>query len=363
MGTYYFVIMWVAFFTYFSERYDYIREDDEYVLCSSVEHTRSTRLLFVLASAMPILASGLRYHVGTDSWQYERNIPYYAQDVWSSFATWNEPGIRVFAKVATLLNSSDPAPIFFFITSLFICVLYFKTIYKQTNMLCMSSLLFIFLSWADSFNGIRQYMAAVILFAGISFLKSRKLIKWIITVIIASLFHRTAIVMLLLYFVVFSQINIKNLVKMIAAVGLASIFYEQVLNTVGWFMDESMTDAYSTLSVNVLRILVAVAPTVLFWSTYIGKEVDEEKKLYLNLLMIHSFVSIIAAKSAYLSRITIYTTPYLVVGIPNLLEKFSYSNKKILRFLILVLYFVFWWYDTFKSSNLNTFHWIWERIL
>lgn len=55
-----------------------------------------------------------------------------------------------------------------------------------------------YLSWM---NGIRQMLAATMFVYSIQFIKDRKLFKYIITIFIASLFHKSAIALIVFYFI------------------------------------------------------------------------------------------------------------------------------------------------------------------
>lgn len=73
-----------------------------------------------------------------------------------------------------------------------------------------------YLSWMN--NGIRQFVAVVIVFAGTKWLLERKNIQYILLVLFASLFHQTALLMIPIGFILQGKAwNIKTLLLLLQA--------------------------------------------------------------------------------------------------------------------------------------------------
>ena len=69
-------------------------------------------------------------------------------------------------------------------------------------LLPLSIALFVLLgTWQGSFNGVRQYLAAAIIFAGHSLILNRRFKLFLLVVLMAALFHISALVCLAFYFV------------------------------------------------------------------------------------------------------------------------------------------------------------------
>lgn len=323
------------------------------------QHSRYCRLFYIMAVSVLIIIAGLRYHTGTDYWQYERNAYGYSQDVWNSIITYNEPGIRILAKIGYLFNNDNPAPVMFFLASALTIGLFCRTIYKYSDELCFPLMLFVLLGcWTDSFNGVRQYLASAVFFCSIPYLQSRKLIKYLLVIFIASLFHKSILFLIPIYFLTNRRIDWKNLLLIIFSTGVILIAFNTFTAYVASFMEVSAESHYFTLNVNILRVLAGCAPGILFWIFYHNTEIDFERTTYINLMMIHAAFWAISSQSAYLARVCMYTTPFLTVGMTRTSQLMSNSTRKIVRFVMIVLYFVFWIYEINKSSNLRAYHWI-----
>lgn len=92
-----------------------------------------------------------------------------------------------------------------------------------------------------------------------------------------------------------------------------------------------------------------------------NKELDEEQTFCINGLIINAAAMIAASNSAYLARIGIYTSPYVIVALPKLLRVENKYVEMLMRVGVLVLYSVYWYIGISGSSSLNTFRWVFAR--
>src|SRR5699024_11372248 len=93
--------------------------------------------------------------------------------------------------------------------------------------------LFLFISlylYLFSFNEIRQAIAMSILVMGFHLILERKFLRYFIVVLVATLFHETAILMLLLYFIYYFKFDIKNVLAILFIFILSFISVESIIN-------------------------------------------------------------------------------------------------------------------------------------
>ena len=87
-------------------------------------------------------------------------------------------------------------------------LLFIKEFKKESNNVWLSIFLFVTIgSYYVSFNLTRQIMATAIIFFGSSYLYEKKLIKYVWIIFTASLFHKTALVMIPFYFILNFKFN------------------------------------------------------------------------------------------------------------------------------------------------------------
>ena len=367
MSVYFFTLIIVVVITLLAEQFDSKSvcdicgnvDDKKQISFVHCQHSKISGLLYATAVMLLIFVAGVRYHTGTDYWQYEQNVYAYSQDVWNSIKTYNEPGIRILARIGCLLSPNNPAPVMIFLASAITIGLLGRTIFRYSNELCFPLVMLLLLScWTDSFNAIRQWLAIAIYFCSVPYIQRREILKYLLLVIVASLFHKSAIILSPIYLLTNKRISWKRLVYLIIYTGIVLVAYSFFSSLVADFMEVSVDHQYFTRNVNVLRVLAGCAPGILFWLCYHNRDIDAERTTYINLMMINSAFWIISSQSAYMARICMYTTPFLILGITKSTSKMSKSNRCFFRFVIVVLYFIFWCIEINKSPSMRSYQWI-----
>ena len=358
MTVYFITLFFVTLFCLFAKMYDY--KTVQFDTLNRNKHTQVTMLCYIIVACVLIFVAGFRYRVGTDFMAYYTHYELYANQFFEHLRTFNEPGFRFICWVTVLLKGNGTTAIF--LSAAITVILYLRTVYKNTDCLVTATLLYIFLGcWHGSFNGIRQYLASAVIFAGIRYIRDKKFWKYALTVFIAFLFHTSAILMIFAYFVAHNKINLKNITLMVLASLVVLFSFSEVVELTGLLLNEDLSDegTYLTNSVNILRVLVALAPAVLFLFIYWKREMTSEQRVWLNLLILNGIMMVSTSNSTYLARMGIYTTPFTAIGIPELLKEVSPRNRRIIKLVILILYCAFWLYDIYKSPSLRNFRFIW----
>lgn len=325
-------------------------------------HSKRTMYYYLVVAGILIFVAGMRYAVGTDFFAYYSENVGDEADLLIRFKTLNEPGFYFISWIVRRFGGDGPSVIF--VSSMITIGLFAYTIYRNTNRLLMANLLFIFLGcWHGSFNGVRQYLAASIVFAGIQYIKRHEFGKYCLVIGMASLFHSSAILMLFAYFIVHNKVNLRNILIMVGGSIIILSSFEQVMKGASIILDTEYSDmdSYITQSVNALRVIVAIVPAIFFLIMYWKKRISEEQRLWINFLILNAIMMFTTSNSTYLARMGIYTAPFLTLAIPELIKGLNYNNRKVLSYIIPIMYAFFWWYEVSQSGSLNNFQFIWQR--
>lgn len=342
-----------------------IAQSNDYVDCDTkkIYHTQQSKFFFFIGASILICVAGLRYQVGADFMGYYMGYIGFAEDFFNSLKTFNEPGFRAVCWLIVKFGGDGAVVIF---TSSFITIgLFLLTIYKNTNRIFMTTMLFVFLGcWHGSFNGVRQYMAASILFCGVGFLKEKNFWGYLLIVILATAFHSSAIVMISIYFFVNRPINFKNIFFLIIACTVILLSFDKVfaLSQIVLSSDYSADYSYVVNSVNILRVLVAVVPSLFFMTVLRGRGMSETDTFFMNLLLINTVVVVATSNSTFLARMGVYTEAFTALSIPKMIRKLRPTDQTLMEAIILGAYFLFWNHEISISSSLNNFHFIWQCI-
>lgn len=318
----------------------------------------STKVCLFFTAAILIIVAGSRYYVGSDYGAYFRGFKFYSDRLEEAVRTFDEPGLPLIARILRWFTTD--ASWFIMTCSVLTVGMFMITIYKNSQSYLMASLLFFFMVWDGTFNGIRQYLAAAILFCGHRFIYDKKLIKWLITVFLATAFHSSAVIAATLYFLLRNRVNVRNILLLAIGTYFVSANYDVIFSFLG-FANESELTTYAARSVNVLRIMVSCAPAVLCLTINIKKEMTAEDTFYTNAMVAHGAAMIAASNSAYLARIGIYTGPFVVVALPKMLRVENKYVEMLMRIGTLVLYGIFWYVEVSGSPDLNNFRFVWFR--
>lgn len=162
-------------------------------------------IFIVLAVLIPSIVGGVRDEtIGTDIEVYGKNYFVWSAE-FSNFITYaNRIGTSfgylfinfLVTRFTTNIN------VLFFVSQLMINGLVFSTIYRYRNKcsIVIAMLYYLCVYYCRTFNFLKQSFALAIIFFGIRYIEDRKLIKYSICVFVASLFHSSAMVAILLYF-------------------------------------------------------------------------------------------------------------------------------------------------------------------
>ena len=356
MTPYYITVILVLLFTLVAgkNRKQLISEDN-YILYTG---DKAYKITVVFSTLILIFVSAFRYQVGTDYMGYYFSNQIRAAKLWEDLRNFNEPGLDLIATISNLISTH---PVYFFLLVAIVTVpLNIIPIAKYSDYLWLGVLLYIFTgAWHNSFNGVRQYLAAAILFSGHRYILKRELKKYVLIVMFASMFHRTAFVMLPVYFLVGRQFTWKNAFLIFAGTLVIRYSYDFLFSIMSTLKGHEQSQyEYMQTSVNELRVLSTIPPIVLAMISGWDFRNQPENAFYLGLLVVNAGFMIGTSGSAYLARAAIYTEIYTTIAIPRFLNAFNESTKRLLTFMVVVLYAVFWWYELSTRDSLNNFHWI-----
>lgn len=331
------------------------------VLSSEITKKKPGSFFVFLTATILVLVAGLRWGVGTDYNQYAWSYIWYSRSTLSELLQFGEMGIRSISVISRYLY--DDSATMFFIASILTIGLFVSTIAKNSSMFAFSILLFIFIgSWHGTFNGVRQYLACAVIFAGHRYMVEKRFLKYLLVVGIACLCHVTALIMLPLFFIATRKINFKQVVLLFLIVIVLGFSYDYIFKALEILMNKTIKMApYMTTRVNILRVAVTFAPFALLFIRTKNNKMDLDLNFYLNMLIINAALMVATLNSAYLARVGIYTQIYTVVALPKILGRFDKKTAMLIKFVIIACYAVYWYIEVSGNPYLSNFHWIFER--
>ncbi|MBQ7999935.1 MAG: EpsG family protein [Ruminococcus sp.] len=352
----------VGLFAFIANRqYNYAFAKNPVTGKSGTGNLTSYYLFVFICIAILASVAGLRYYVGTDFGGYYWGYPQYISEFQDRLSNWDEPGISIIAKILSCFT--EDGAYFTFTTAALTVFLFVFTLSKHTDDFFFVVMLYIFTScWSGCFNGVRQYLAAAVLFAGHRLIYERKFIKYCIVVFLASSFHITALIMLPMFFLITKNLDIKKIV-FIMVCGIVLIFsYDLLFNLVGILKDNETGGAdteYAQNLIHPLRIAISLAPILLYFFLLLQKRTfSGEENFYMGFIFVRAAITIATANSAYLNRAGLYFSPFIPLSLLFLINKFDKNQQLIIKTVTLVLYAIVWLYI---DASQTEWHWMFNR--
>lgn len=352
MIVYWIIIVWSSFFGAITARYSYRTYN---VKLNDVKPQNNT-VFAIITFASVIFFSGLRNSVA-DTPAYIRffqRIPASWEgliDLWDSGV---DKGFLVFTIVIkSVINDFH---VWLFVIAAFTGVSIAMMLSKYSCNFFISVFMYVAsCQFVWMFNGIRQYLAVVIIFLSFKFIVEERFFKYLLFVAIAATFHDTALIMIPIYFVVKGKaLNWKT----IAFLGLSfSVLFFS--NQFIAFLDLLMTgttyegDLYyfkNDDGTNIIRVIVASVPALisLLYLKVIRKLGDNRLNILVNISVIASSIYIVssATSGVLIGRLPIYLEIFNLILLPNLIERiFNTGSRKVIYSLMIFFYLSYFYFQ------------------
>lgn len=311
-----------------------------------VDSKKYNNLFIVIALISLIVVSGFRYKVGTDYSQYSEIYTVFAPNstVWDE----EEPGFMALCKFLT--NYSMDPQLMFLVTSIITNILIVLTIKKYSTKFELSMFLYITtFIYYSTMNGLRQWMAAAIIFSGYKYLLNRDFKKYIIFILIASTLHSSALIMILVYFIINNKTFSKKNLMIVVGFILATLCYSQFSDILFGILGNTSYGHYEEVmgvggnGVNPLRVAVYLAPLLvsLIYYKKINPTEDEKVDILINLCILDTLIWILALQNIFFARLTFYFDLYFLFLIPRIVSMDEKEFNRLAYFTIVCGYFLF----------------------
>lgn len=307
-------------------------------------------ILFFLFAIFPLFfVAAVRYDVGTD--YFYTYVPNFLKILngESPYTEWGFNQLNRFIQLFT-----DNPQWLFVVTSLIFTFVLIQTIVRYSSnvsisviVVLLSCVFFVFL------NNVRQLIAAVFFLRAFPYIKNRNFLKYVVCMLLGCVFHLSALVMILPYFIVNFKFIRKNFALIAVLATLLLPFFAQVMKVIimntkyKYFFDSEFNNGNVTV-INIIYNLFffIVSYTVLY------KRLNVDKTAYVLIFMqflafLVSALSLFISISELISRFTTYfqifqilLIPYCFTTLTNKTDKVIYLSGYILAYALYLIYFI-----------------------
>lgn len=316
-----------------------------------------------IAILVPSLIAGLRdVEVGTDSITYAENF-WLLQYGESTRERWNEfePGYSFLNNIIANLGFSYS--VLFFAMQFLTMLFFVKAVWNERDniIVWLTSFTYMLLYFQTSLNMVRQALSITICIFAITLLLKNKKMQFLVWVLVASLFHFSALICLSLFILkyFFEKREKLSLLILIGASMLISnrdllgnIVY--VITGSGYFAGYITRDAedFGSMSVYILRCgAYIVFPLFIFHKMNFCKKY----KFYLYTVILGFIIGSLGRMTmTQVQRVGYYFSYLLILLIPLSISYMRRGNKAVAKIAFCLLLLFAWYYDFFYKGFNDT---------
>lgn len=290
--------------------------------------------IYLVLAAIPLIAvSGLRWKTGID----HQNYYWVFTNILYGLNTHVEIGFKLLCKL--ILVFTEDMVVMFFVCALITVTFTFLAIKRYSSNVLISIFLYISMGYFYySMNSIRHYMALSIFLFAFGYLKKRKLIHYVLCILVAACFHKIALIALPLYFVLNIKYKWYWYVILSGFLGAVFITHRQILDFIYRFVFKFYS-AIEEQSVGVSYVNIAITLALSVLAFVYTKPLLEKEKT--NIILINSayFGLIFFALCGWIpvyTRIGQYLTMLSLFLVPQIID--CEHNVKVKRIYIVGLF-------------------------
>lgn len=354
MPVYYFIFGWTVFWGIIANitAKKFTLDDGKY-------RFKVNLFVAIIAFSAVVVFAGARSYVADTSTYIKmfEEWPIGFSEIGTLLKDSNKPGFilfGIFVKKYISIDYTVWLSIIAFISGICIMIGF----YRYSSNFALSTFLFIAsCNFTWMFNGIRQYLVVAILFACTSLILKKKWMPYFILVLILFTIHKTAIVMIPIYFVVNGEPWNRKTWIVILIVFVCLIFSNKFLNIFSAVMQETdYAVGYNEFKktddgVNIFTILVSLVPVGLsfIYRNNLKHKYTPIIKLSTNMSIITVCIYIISniTKSGILvGRMAVYFSVYNFILLPWLVDNiFEIKERRLIKYIMIICYIVLFYYQ------------------
>lgn len=280
-------------------------------------------------------------------------------DLGTYFSTNNvDRGFYTMIAIIKMVGINSYLWFFFLVAALQMwCMVYTFRKYAEDFWLCI--FLFVastdYMSWM--YNGIRQFIAVCLVFAGFGLMVKKKHLAYVVLVLIASTFHGTALLMLPFGYIMHGPVLNRRTIAAIVSTVILVPFIDNILPMLENVLVDTQYNSIVSSSVwasddgtNLVRVLVYSVPAllVLIGRRYILRANNQVMNLCANAAILTMSIYLVSSVTSgiFIGRIPIYTTLHGYMALPWLIDQiFEKETARLIKFLMVVFYLAFFVYQ------------------
>ncbi|WP_338449843.1 EpsG family protein [Niallia oryzisoli] len=338
-------ILWINFFVVFISSF-FARYYSKPAV-HEITYVKPNKFLIFIAMLSLVLVSGLRNNIG-DTFFYMHSYSIMKDTSLLDIKFEDEFGFNILQII--LHNISKDPQLLVFTTACITNVLIVIALYKYSRMIEIS--LYVYIAsglFTVSMNGIRQSLAAAMIFLATKYLLDGNFKKFLLVVLLASTIHQSALIFIPVYFIVRRKAWTRDTYIILGAGVLIVIGFNEFSQLLFSAIEDTKYGVYSSVNEggsSLLRVAVNAFPLVIaFFGREKLRELWSKSDYVVNLVTLGVVFIIIATKNWIFARFNIYFGLYSVILVSWLVVLMAKQDRRFVYYGILICYFIFFIYE------------------
>lgn len=244
-----------------------------------------------------------------------------------------------------------------------------KTIYKYSQDCLISVILFMALYYMYSTFLLRQVIAVGILIMSYKYIVEQDIKKFILCLVVATLFHRTALIFLVAYpFCKYNKFDYKNYIYIFGMLVISKFFINDILELLMKFdftnkVEMAITHNIYTVNGQISYFGLFITVAILFISRTFGKGLKEKKEFdtLCNLSTLGSAIFTLSNVVVEFYRVSVYFSIFNILLLPMALNNMKDQRTRIIfKTLVIIFAIIYFCTRTVNNVNSNPYMFWWE---
>ena len=332
--------------------------------CSIDADQRAKKTYLIFCGLILFLMIALRHpSLGSvDSGNYYNNWVTLREMSFSSLRIFmNESDMEpTYLLVVWCLSRVFPSAQFLFVfTGLLYSFAICRVVYLNSDKVMISMVMCICLGlYMFMIQGLRQAIAISICLLAIEACKNRKLVRFALLVLLASLFHRTAMVFLLVYFIYGFALSAATKLIMLGSMGVLVALSPIIVRYGNEFLDREYGNTAESGAV--VAVLIYVIITVVAFFLLNEQNTEKKDSFFVWILILGmSFYIMRYFGAQALERISFYFIIGQAIVLPAAINKLEYKSRNVVYLAVCLLSIPLFLYRLIASYGIN-YLFFWE---
>jgi hypothetical protein len=270
-----------------------------------------------------------------------------------------EKGFLIYQKILAVIFSEPQ--VIFIITAIFFGVVVAIYIKRNSTNGFLSLLLYYTVGqFSFQLTGMRQSIAMAILLLSTEFIKKRKLIPFILTVILAYYFHKSSLAFLPIYFFAYHKVNFRSFLVTVTAIGATVVLNKYFILLFNFILGYEYNIGKPEGGVFVVIMLALTILLCYFYSKPLLRQ-SNHNLLWFNITTVSLVIYVLRYFMQAAERISFYYQFGLIILLPNAINAIEDKKTRNVVYGVAIILACALFLYRIRKTGVGYYKFFWEK--